>query len=148
MAANNPFSIFIDMSVSQSLILLRGLPGAGKTALAEALSENGTYPVFSVDSYFTNDDGSYDFRYGENHIAYKECARQAEAAMKLGKPKIFLDNTFTMEWEMEPYFSLASQYGYRVFVVTVENRHKGVNVHGITEEQLLKMAEKYKVVLR
>ena len=30
-----------------SLTLLRGLPGSGKTTLAKELSENGKYPGFS-----------------------------------------------------------------------------------------------------
>jgi hypothetical protein len=32
-------------------------------------------------------------------------------------------------------------------VLTVENRHGGKNIHSISEEQLQKMAFKYKVVL-
>jgi predicted AAA+ superfamily ATPase len=36
----------------KALILLRGLPGAGKSTLAKLLSENGKYPVFSIDDYF------------------------------------------------------------------------------------------------
>ncbi|EMG08329.1 AAA domain protein [Leptospira interrogans serovar Grippotyphosa str. LT2186] len=42
------------MNEEKSLILLRGLPGAGKSRLAKLLSENGKYPVFSVDDYFTD----------------------------------------------------------------------------------------------
>jgi len=52
-----------------------------------------------------------------------------------------------MEWEMEPYFKLASEFNYKIFVITVENRHGGKNVHGISQEQLEKMAASYKVVL-
>ncbi len=35
-----------------SIILIRGLPGSGKSSLARLLSENGKYPVFSIDDYF------------------------------------------------------------------------------------------------
>ena len=59
--------------------------------------------------------------------------------------KIFVDNTFTLDWEMGPYFKLAQEYGYEIFVVTVENYHGGKNIHGISDDQLKKMAEKYKV---
>jgi hypothetical protein len=52
-----------------------------------------------------------------------------------------------MDWEMEPYFKLASIGSYRIFVVTVENRFNLKNTHGVSDEQLKKMAEKYKVVL-
>ena len=131
-----------------SLVLIRGLPGAGKSTLAELLSENGLYPVYSVDSYFVSGaEKNYTFRFEDNHLAYKKCQDDTEQAMKNGVQKIFADNTFTVDWEMEPYFALAAAYGYRVFVITVENRHGGGNIHGTTREQLQKMAEKYKVVL-
>lgn len=67
--------------------------------------------------------------------------------MAAGTLKIFLDNAFTLEWEMEPYFALAAKYGYAIFVVTVENRHHGANSHEVSQAQLKKMAEKYQVVL-
>ncbi|AOP36116.1 AAA family ATPase [Leptospira tipperaryensis] len=136
------------MNLEFSLILIRGLPGAGKSALAKLLSENGKYPIFSVDDYFTNPETrEYRFQYAENHLAYKACEERTRKAMEERSPKIFLDNTFTLSWEMEPYFRLASEFDYTVFVLTVENYHKGQNVHSIEDEQLLKMASKYKVRL-
>jgi predicted kinase len=131
-----------------SLIILRGLPGSGKSTLAKVLSEGGKYPVLSIDDYFTNPQtGEYKFEFSENHLAYKNCEERTKTLMEKGIEKIFLDNTFTLEWEMESYFKLAATFGYQVFVVTVENRHGSGNIHGISNEQLKKMAEKYKVVL-
>lgn len=132
---------------NRSLILLRGLPGSGKSTLAGILSEARKYPVLSIDSYFTNDKGEYNFEYQNNHLAYKNCEEQTKMQMERGAEKIFVDNTFTMDWEMEPYFKLASQYNYKVFVITVENRHGGENIHNIGKEQLNKMAANYKVKL-
>lgn len=130
-----------------SLILLRGLPGSGKTTLAKELSENGKYPVFSVDDYFTDEQGNYKFEFEKNHLAYKQCENNTRLSMQDNISKIFIDNVFSLEWEMEPYFKLASEFNYKIFVVTVENRHGGKNIHGVNDEQLKKMAEKYKVVL-
>lgn len=129
----------------KELILLRGLPGSGKTTLAHILSE-GKYPVFSVDDYFTSEKG-YAFEFDKNHLAYKQCEENTEAAMKNGSEKIFLHNTFTMDWEMETYFKLAEKHAYRVHVLTMEKYHKGKNVHEVSEEQIQKMAEKYKLKL-
>ena len=132
----------------KSIILIRGLPGSGKTTLARILSDNGKYPVFSVDSYFTDpESGDYRFNYRENYLAYKQCEDSARAALNRGEQKVFIDNTLTLEWEIEPYMKMASEFGYRIFIVTVENRHGGKNVHEITDEQLQKMAAKYRVVL-
>jgi predicted kinase len=130
------------------LILLRGLPGSGKTTLAELLSEQGTYPVFSVDDYFTDPvSGAYHFEFKENHLAYKQCEERTKAAMQQGSPKIILHNTFTIGWELETYFKLAAEFDYTVFVCTVENYHGHQNKHHIPDEQIAKMAEKYKVKL-
>ena len=132
----------------KSLLLLRGLPGSGKSTLAETLSEQGRYPVFSVDSYFTDPKtGDYNFEFDKNHIAYSQCVEQTKTAMQQTVLKIIVDNTFTMYWELEPYFKLASEFDYRLFVVTVENYHHSKNIHHISDEQIEKMAAKYKVKL-
>lgn len=136
------------MLTNKSLILLRGLPGSGKTTLAKVLSENNTYPVFSVDDYFTNElTGEYIFNFKDNHLAYKQCEALTKDAMKQQISKIFVHNTFTMDWELEPFFKLASAFNYKLFVMTVENYHHKKNRHEVSDEQLQKMAEKYKVKL-
>ena len=131
----------------KSLILLRGLPGSGKSTLAKSLCESGKHPVFSVDDYFTGKNGAYKFEFDKNHIAYRQCEEKTKEAMIKGEEKIFIDNTFTLDWEMEPYFKLASAYKYQLHVVTVENHHGNKNIHNIADEQIKKMADKYKVKL-
>jgi len=130
-----------------SLILLRGLPGAGKSTLARLLAEN-KWPILSIDDFFTDPVTSvYTFRYEQNHLAYRKCEQDTDQEMADGKEKVFVDNTFTMSWEMEPYFKLAKKHHYAIYVLTVENYHGSSNIHGIPEESLQKMAAKYQVRL-
>jgi len=132
----------------KDLVILRGLPGSGKSTLAGLLSEGGKYSTFSVDDFFTDSStGEYRFDYSRNHLAYKECLEKTRAAMDQGADRILIHNTFTMEWEITPYFDLAKAFGYRVFVCTVEKWHNGDNTHQITEEQIRKMKEKFEVRL-
>lgn len=131
----------------QSLILLRGLPGSGKSTLANVLSENGRYPVISVDDFFTDQHGNYQFEFEKNHVAYRQAEDNTLKALQAGAEKIFVANTFTMLWEMEPYFKLASEFNCKLFVATIEKYHNGQNIHHVSVEQLQKMAEKYKVKL-
>lgn len=140
----------IEKSMSNSvvnLILVRGLPGSGKTTLSRLLSKNGNYPVFSIDEYFTDTNGNYTFDYAKNYLAYKACEENTERAILSGNELVFVDHTFTIEWEMEPYFKLAEKYNCVLHVITVENYHGNENVHHVSKEQILKMAEKYKVKL-
>ncbi len=124
------------------------MPGSGKSTLARLLSEDGKYPVFSVDDYFTNSiTGEYKFDYTQNHFAYKQCQEKAERKMIEGLPKIFIDNTFVFEWEMEPYCKLAEKFDYTLFVITVENRHGSKNIHQISDADIVKMAHKFDVKL-
>ncbi len=60
-------------SPEKSLIILRGLPGSGKTTLAHLISADGQHPVFGIDDYFTDGDGNYHFDHLKNHLAYKHC---------------------------------------------------------------------------
>lgn len=126
---------------------MRGLPGSGKSTLAALLSEKGKYPVLSIDSFFTNEKDEYTFDHKQNHLAYKKCEEDTLHYMKQNCEKIFVDNTFTLDWEIEPYFKLASQFGYAVFVMTLENHHNSKNIHSVSHEQIEKMASKYKVKL-
>ncbi len=136
------------MAIQKSIILLRGLPGSGKSTLAKVLSEHGKHPVTSIDSYFTNPEtGEYTFEFQNNHLAYKQCEEQTSGFAKQAAEKIIVDNTFTLAWEMEPYFKIAKENNYTLFVVTVEKYHDGKNIHNVSDEQLQKMAEKYKVKL-
>lgn len=132
----------------QVIILLRGLPGSGKSTLAKVLSEHGKYPITSIDDYFTDKvTGEYKFEFQNNHLAYKQCEELTASYAKQGAEKIIVDNTFTLAWEMEPYFKIAKENNYTLFVVTVEKHHEGKNIHHVSDEQLKKMAEKYKVKL-
>lgn len=131
----------------KELILLRGLPGAGKSTLADILSE-GKYPVYSVDDYFTDQTTlEYQFEFDKNHLAYKNCIDHTREAMIANSEKIFIHNTFTMDWEIEPYLKLAGEFGYRVHVLTTEKYHHSKNIHEVSDDQLKRMASKYKVKL-
>lgn len=126
----------------KELFLLRGLPGSGKSTLAKSLG--GKH--LEADMYFM-EDGEYEFDATKLKKAHNWCQYNTELAMAIGE-KIVVSNTFTQEWEMKPYFELAEKYGYRVYSLIVENRHGGVNEHGVPEESLQKMEDRFNVKLR
>jgi len=127
----------------KELILLRGLPGSGKSTLAKLFGERTNV---EADRYFMKD-GQYKFDASKLKQAHEWCREVTEAWMIESNLNICVSNTFTQEWEMEPYFELAKKYGYRVHSIIVENRHNGVNEHGVPEETLTKMRDRFEIKL-
>ena len=129
-------------TMNKNLYLLRGIPGAGKSTLAKQLGDAN----FEADSYFMVD-GEYKFDPTKLRTAHKWCKLRVEHAMEDGLDRVVVSNTFTQEWEMEEYYELAKQYGYRVFSIIVENRHGGKNLHGVPEDKLQIMKDRFEVKL-
>lgn len=128
----------------KSLILLRGLPGCGKTELANLL-----FPWHhSADMYFEGPNGEYWFNPEELSDAHESCQRTVEHAMNTHKREVIaVANTFTEDWEMDFYYKLADKYDYRVFTVVVENRHGHKNSHNVPDEIVEEMRGRFSVKL-
>lgn len=155
--------------MNKTLILLRGVPGCGKSFTANLLSENSKYPVLSADMYFEDEHGNYNWDSSKIKDAHAWCKATTESCMEqchsrrgvwcnvlipntglirtFDATKIFVANTFTQEWEMADYFDLAKQYGYDVVTMIVENRHGGKNVHDVPDSTLEKMCNRFEVKL-
>jgi predicted kinase len=124
------------------LYIVRGIPGSGKSTFANSLD----CPVFEADMYFMND-GEYKFEADKLKLAHNWCKLRVEHSMEDDFQKIAVSNTFTQEWEMEAYYEMAKQYGYTVFSVIIENRHGGINQHGVPEDKLQMMKDRFEIKL-
>ena len=135
------------------LYIVRGIPGSGKSTLAKKIVGHD-FLVCEADKYFIDKEtGEYKFDFSKIKDAHKFCQDTVETYMKDSLVndqfyrEIAVANTFTQEWEMEPYFKLAKEYGYTVFSIVVENRHGGVNQHGVPEEKLEQMRNRFNIKL-
>lgn len=126
----------------KELFLLRGLPGSGKTTLAESLG--GSH--MEADKYFTYD-GKYEFDVTKLKDAHDWCQNAVRVFMENKNKRVVVSNTFTQEWEMLPYYDLAEKHGYKVYSLIVENRHGGVNEHGVPEDKLKLMKKRFEMKL-
>ena len=137
------------MTYGKNIIYIcRGISGAGKSTFAKTLG--GVH--FEADMFFINNEGEYKFDGSKIKDAHNWCQNSVEEVMKgwgnvLPVNKVVVSNTFTQEWEMEPYFELARKYGYKTFSIIIENRHGGVNQHGVPEEKLEQMRNRFNVKL-
>jgi predicted kinase len=130
----------------KELFLLRGLPGSGKSTLAKTLVKKD-YCHKEADMFFIDGDGNYKFEPSKIKDAHAWCQSEVEFFMNLEHSPIVVSNTFTQEWEMDNYYKLAERFGYRVYSVIVENRHGGVNEHGVPEEKLEQMKTRFEIHL-
>ena len=131
----------------KELFLLRGLPGSGKSTLAKSL--DGIH--IEADQFFMID-GEYRFDASKLKEAHNNCLTRVKSYMYIYSSKdtserLIVSNTFTQEWEMEEYYKLAEKYGYKVFSIIVENRHGGVNQHGVPADKLEQMKNRFEIKL-
>ena len=128
--------------MEKMIYLVRGIPGSGKSTFAKTLggSHHETDKFFMVD-------GKYKFDGTKIKEAHNWCQNKVKTDMMVGREKIVVSNTFTQEWEMEPYLELAKTHEYKIFSIIVENRHGGTNEHGVPDEVLTKMRGRFEIKL-
>jgi len=134
------------------LVLLRGVPGAGKSSFANFVWNSGV--IFEADKFFDTPDGGYKFDGAKLKEAHEWCRLGVQTAMEENiqtngqyYPEIIVSNTFTRELEMQAYVDLAKEFGYTVVSLIVENRHGGINQHGVPEEKVQEMRDRFEVKL-
>lgn len=139
--------------MEKTLILLRGLPGAGKTTLANSITLTGGGRLFEADMYFEHPIRGYVFEPALIKDAHEWCYTAVENAIQRVHnrgdmtDRIIVSNTFTQEWEMDRYIKLGSKYHYRIYTLIVENRHDGVNTHNVPQETIEKMRNRFEIKL-
>lgn len=119
------------------LYLIRGLPGSGKTTLARRLTDS----FFEADQYFERPLG-YAFDPAGLPAAHALCQANTETAMLCGVLVIAVSNTFSQQWEMEPYRVLADKHGYTVQELTMTGPLRA-NVHGVPPEAIAQMRDRW-----
>lgn len=133
----------------RNLYLLRGLPGSGKSTLARFVGD----AFVEADMFFLKN-GKYEFDGSKIRDAHAWCQSTVREWMQMNADtygleysEIAVSNTFTQEWEMEAYYNLAKEFNYKVFSIIVENRHDGVNSHGVPENKLEAMKSRFEIKL-
>lgn len=126
------------------LVICRGICGAGKSTFAKTLG--GKH--YEADMYFIDPTtGEYKFDGTKIKNAHAWCLDKVKTDMAVAREKIVVSNTFTQEWEFQPYLELAKEFGYKVFTIIVENRHEGINQHGVPEDKIEQMRNRFEIKL-
>jgi hypothetical protein len=95
----------------QTLFIVRGLPGSGKSTIARQCVADGNGMVAHVeaDMWFERS-GTYKYEKEELPNAHKWCQDECLRLLKEGKT-VIVSNTFTRKWEMKPYIRMAEAMG-------------------------------------
>lgn len=93
------------------LIVMRGLPGSGKSTKAKQLGENGI--ILSTDDFW---DVAGEYKYDKERIAeaHQWNQQRAKQFMQHGETLIVIDNTNVNAYEMKPYVQMAQRFGYDI----------------------------------
>lgn len=128
------------MIEAKEIVLIRGLPGTGKSTLAKQIvAENKGYHHVEADTYFIGDDG-YVFNPSKIKDAHIYCQAMTADLIKANR-SVVVSNTFSQFWEMKPYYRIASEYGVSVRVITMYEEYG--SIHNVPEDIIQKMRDRW-----
>jgi len=119
------------------LVLIRGLSGSGKTSLMELIVGSSEYcpedrASVSVDDFFMNDEGDYQFDPTQLKAAHEWCLDTATEFVKDEDLEVVVvHNVFSRKWEIDPYMEMGRAHGCTIHVVNLYDR-------GLNDAQLSK----------
>lgn len=104
-------------SGGQALVIVRGLPGAGKTTIGKRIASELGATLAEADHFFEVD-GAYRFDPARLPDAHAQCFRRAMATLASGG-SVVVCNTGLSLWEVSPYVLLAAANGVAAEIITL-----------------------------
>jgi len=157
--------------MTQELLLIRGLPGSGKSTFAKLLLSFDGYDYqnirwFEADMYFMEhvdiswideedvaekgkafwvQHHGYEFvyKYDREKIgaAHVWCQKSVWEALQDKNAIVIVSNTFSTKKELQPYIEMADKLDCKLTVLTVEGNFG--SVHNVPEETINKMKNRW-----
>ena len=125
------------------MLIIRGLPGSGKSTFAELIFQLTNEPIVvaEADKYF---DLFFNGSFIPARIAHAHvwCKEQVEQAIE-DRKNVIVSNTFTREWEYSQYLTMAENADYNVFVMTMNNVYGHKSIHNVPEATITKMRDRF-----
>lgn len=120
------------------LIIIRGLPGSGKTTIAKSVPNA---VICEADSYMIDRfTGNYRFDPNKLRDCHRLCLERARQALE-AKRTVVVSNTSIRLWELEPYFALAAHFNVPVHVFRAVGNYQ--NIHNVSHNTIERMRTNY-----
>ena len=132
-----------EITMTQKLVLIRGLPGSGKTHQAKNLAELYGWEHYEADHYMLNKFGEYEFDSNKLKTVHNFCQANTERTLELGRT-VIVANTFTRIWEMQPYIDMAAKLKIKCHIFTATGNY--ANVHNVPEETIERMRSNWEPI--
>lgn len=124
----------------KQVVIIRGLPGSGKTTLATALAEQVHTVHVEADHFFERIGKVFDRALLAE--AHADCFTRFELALYDPRvQRVIVSNTFTTRWEYQPYVDAANKAGYSPQIVVCRGNFG--SVHDVPEAALRRMRERW-----
>jgi predicted kinase len=108
------------------LLLIQGLPGAGKTTLAQEVYVPQGYAHFEDDQFFYRN-GKYVHEPKRIEEARKWCRDRAYEALSANR-NVVVSNIFGSKWTVEPYRALAKALKADLQIVTLTTQFESIHI--------------------
>ena len=112
------------------VIILRGLPGIGKTTLAGIIARAENSVILSADDFFTKND-AYSFKKEDMQQAYEFTFNRFKKEVEKKTPLIIIDNSNIECFHYFHYLDYGQRNNYRVSILTIP--HNDVSDRGVSE---------------
>jgi tRNA uridine 5-carbamoylmethylation protein Kti12 len=122
----------------RELILVRGLPGSGKSTVGKQMAASSTFARHLETDMFWGPDYAFDI--SRIKEAHEWCQNKTREKLRQGF-SIVVSNTFTTAFELLPYFDIAKEFYLKPQVILCQGQFG--NVHNVPVEVLEKMAARF-----
>ena len=133
-----------------NLKLIRGLPGGGKSFLANEIAEAFGYAHYEADDFFINSQGEYKYDGNFIGLAHSLCFARTVRSLMIVKESVVVSNTFTQQKEMQKYIDFAKENNIPLDILEPDTWWKfdidecyKRNSHNVPKEVIAKMKNRW-----